>query len=267
MSKRYIDTNFFKSPFVRGLQGSLKSLYSFIICDCSNAGVWVKDLEISSVYIGHKVTEKDFLDAFVKTNKLIDLQNGKYFLPDFIDFQYPKGLSKSNPAHVNIICELLKFNLIDENLKGLWRDSLVPTQGTMYKEKEKDKEEGKEKEKEEGQKILTGNHLFKNSKFFNYDEFEKQFEGTDYEVADLRFYHESVKSWSDGGGNMRKDWIATAKKFILKDKQENKLVLKNGNKQTTSSGKSKAQEQFERINEQLRREQQDKFNNHNSGVV
>jgi hypothetical protein len=267
MAKRYIDTNFFKSPFVRGLQGSLKSLYSFIICDCSNAGVWVKDLEISSVYIGHKVTEKEFVDAFVKTNKLIDLQNGKYFLPDFIDFQYPKGLSKLNPAHVNIISELLKFNLIDENLKGLWRDSLVPTQGTMYKEKEKDTEEGKEKEKEEGQKILTGNHLFKNSPFYNFELFEKEFIETDYEVADLKFYHESVKNWSDGGGNMRKDWIATARKFILKDKQENKLVLKDGNKQTTSSGKSKAQEQFERINDQLRREQQDKFNNNNSGAM
>lgn len=125
----------------------------------------------------------------------------------------------------------------------------------------------KDKDKRVIEKSENKPHLFSDSKFFVFEEFEKQFEGTDYEVADLRFYYENVKNWSAGGGNKKLDWIATARNFMLKDRQENKLILKNGNKQQTSSGKSKAQEQFERITEQLRREQQDKFGNNNSGAV
>jgi len=120
MAKRFIDTSYYKSPFVRGLKGSLKSLYSFIICDCDGAGIWVKDLQIASTYIGFQITDKEFNDNFVKTKKAIDLQNGKYFFPDFLQHQYPKGLSIHNPAQKNFILELQKNLLIDGDLKPLW---------------------------------------------------------------------------------------------------------------------------------------------------
>ena len=226
------------------MKGSLKGLYSFIICDCSNAGVWVKDLEIASVYIGQAISEKEFKDAFLESNKLVDLGNGKYFLPDFIEYQYPKGLSKANPAHIGVISELLKFNLLDENLKGLWRDSVVPTIGTMDKDKGTDKGKGKEKEKGTGAK-----HLFSESEFYNFDKFELQFIGTEYESADLRFYYEAVKNWSASGGNTKVDWIATARNFIIKDIHDKKLKLQHG-----ATTKTPQQEQFERISKQFERE-------------
>lgn len=118
MAKRFIDTGFYKSPFVRGLKGALKGLYSFIICDCDGAGIWVKDLGIASTYVGFEITEKDF-EIFVKSGKAIDLKNGKYFFPDFIEHQYPQGLQEKNPAHKNFIYELKKMNLIDGALKPL----------------------------------------------------------------------------------------------------------------------------------------------------
>jgi len=126
MAKRYIDTGFYKSPFVRGLKGSLKSLYGFIICDSEGSGIWTKDLIIASAYIGFEVTEKDF-DIFVKAGKAIDLKNGRFFFPDFIEHQYPQGLSEKNPAHNNFIKELKKYSLIDDNLKVVKRD----TKGTI----------------------------------------------------------------------------------------------------------------------------------------
>jgi hypothetical protein len=139
MALRFFDTNFYKSPFVRGLQGACKGLYSFIICDCKASGIWAKDLEVASLYIGFKITEKDF-DVFLKLGKAIDLKDGNYFFPDFIEHQYPKGLSDKNPAHINIILDLKKYNLIDENLKPL----TSPLKGTkvmvMVKEKETVKE-------------------------------------------------------------------------------------------------------------------------------
>lgn len=121
MAKRFIDTNFYKSPFIRGLKGSLKGLYSFIICDCDGAGIWTFDLEIAGLYTGFNYSLKEFKDAFVDNGKAIDLGNGKYFFPDFIEHQYPKGLSEHNPAQKNFINELRKYSLIDEDLKVLKR--------------------------------------------------------------------------------------------------------------------------------------------------
>lgn len=140
MAKRYLDTGFFKSPYVRSLKGSLKSLYLFIVCDCDNSGIWVKDLQIASSYIDFPVTEKDF-EIFIKSGKAADLKNGKFFFPDFIEHQYPNGLNPHNPAHKKAISELKRYNLINENLEVLKRVSGVPTKGTMGKGKEEGKED------------------------------------------------------------------------------------------------------------------------------
>ncbi|GAB3843795.1 hypothetical protein GCM10028822_00360 [Hymenobacter terrigena] len=54
------------------------------------------------------------------------------------------------------------------------------------------------------------------------------FAGTDYELADLAFYHELVGSWRDkktGEAPRRKDWVATAKRFMLNDARDNRLKL------------------------------------------
>jgi len=115
MALRYIDTNFFKSPYVRGLKAPIKTLYIFIICDCSGAGIWVKDLDVASIYTGNNISEKDF-KIFIDNGKAVDLGNGKYFFPDFIDHQYPNGFSDKNPAQKNFISELKKYNLLDADL-------------------------------------------------------------------------------------------------------------------------------------------------------
>ena len=121
MPNRFIDTEFFKRPFVRGLDAPLKTLYAFIICDCDNAGIWSPDFEIASIYIGQKVDKKTSESAF--KNKIVELKNGQWFFPDFIEHQYPKGLQETNPAHNKIIKRLIELNLIDKNLKVLPRPS------------------------------------------------------------------------------------------------------------------------------------------------
>ena len=115
MAKRFIDTGFFKSPFVRSLQAPTKLLYTFIICDCDGAGMWPKDLEVASLYCGVKITDANW-KVFLDSGKAIDLKDGKYFFPDFIEHQYPKGLQEKNPAHKNFIELLRKYDLVDENL-------------------------------------------------------------------------------------------------------------------------------------------------------
>ncbi len=65
--------------------------------------------------------------------------------------------------------------------------------------------------------------------------------GTDYELADLAFYHELVSSWRDkktGEAPRRKDWVATAKRFMLNDARDNRLKLAPGFQQHSAGAVS-----------------------------
>ena len=74
-----------------------------------------------------------------------------------------------------------------------------------------------------------GQHLFSESPYYeDFELFESKFKGTKYEFCDLEFYFESVKNWSDAGGNKKVDWIATARSFMLSDLRNNKLKMKKG---------------------------------------
>jgi uncharacterized protein YdaU (DUF1376 family) len=93
-------------------------------------------------------------------------------------------------------------------------------------------DENKDENKDNNIKKKSGkNHLFSESQFVDFEKFEAEFKGTDYEYCDLKIYYENVKSWSAGKGMKRIDWIATARTFMLGDKKQGKLILKNGTKQ------------------------------------
>lgn len=130
MANRNIDTLFFKSPFVRGLSAPLKALYVYIICDAEHTGIWIADFDIASIYIGQKVTESDFRRSFVETGKAVDLGNGKFFFPDYIAHQQPKGLKENNMAHTKIIEELNRYGLLDENLQVTLKN-IDPSKGLV----------------------------------------------------------------------------------------------------------------------------------------
>src|SRR6478736_1965094 len=116
MALRNIDTNFFKSQFVRGLAHNTRMLYVYIICECSSSGIWVKDLPAASLYTGSEISDFDFENAFVRSGKAIEIVSGKYFFKDFIYHQYPKGLNANNTAHKNVISELMGYGLLNQDL-------------------------------------------------------------------------------------------------------------------------------------------------------
>lgn len=117
MANRFLETNYYKSPFVRGLKGALKGLYSFIICDCTASGIWALDMEAASMYTGFNVTFQEFEESFINRGKAFEISEGKYFFPDFIEHQYPKGLQEKNLAHKNVISELIKLGIINSDLQ------------------------------------------------------------------------------------------------------------------------------------------------------
>ncbi len=151
MAKRLTDTDKWKKPFVRGLQGAYKLLWFYICDDCDHAGIWQVDLDVASLRIGENITQEEAEKQF--GDKIVPFDGGeKWFIPDFINFQYscePEELN-SNPKNKtqNSAFKILeKYGLLknstsitEEENKGLTRGLQAPKDKDKYKDKEKDKD-------------------------------------------------------------------------------------------------------------------------------
>jgi hypothetical protein len=159
MAKRFTDTNKYKKPFIRGLQGPYKLLWDYLYHDCDHAGIWIVDFEIAQLYLGADmpVNKSDALKYFNNGEIRIIEFDGckKWLIPSFIEFQYGV-LNEQNRVHNSIILELKKYK-ID------FKDLISPLQGA------KDKEEEKDIDKEEGG--CGGENVFtKGIKYISYKE-------------------------------------------------------------------------------------------------
>jgi len=143
MAKRFTDTNKYKKPFIRGLQGAYKLLWDYLYHECDHAGIWIVDFEVAQIYIGLDMTveKSEALKQFNKDEvKIIEIDNGKkWFIPSFIEFQYGE-LNEENRAHNSVIKILSKYNLFPIN-----KPLTSPLQGAMDMVKDKDKDMDKEK--------------------------------------------------------------------------------------------------------------------------
>jgi len=133
MAKRFTDTNKYKKPFIRGLQGAYKLLWDYLYHDCDHAGIWIVDFEIAQLYIGadmpvNKIDALKFFNADEK--RIIEIDGGKkWFIKSFIEFQYGI-LNPQNRVHFSVLLELDKHNIS----KGL----ISSLQGAKDKDKDKD---------------------------------------------------------------------------------------------------------------------------------
>lgn len=136
MAKRFTDTNKYKKPFIRGLQGPYKLLWDYICLDCNHAGIWIKDFEIAQIYLGADmaVNENEAIKVFC--DKVYVFDNGdRWFIPSFIGFQYGE-LNPENRAHNSVIKIIAMNNLGKALTRAL--------QGRKDKDKDKDKDMDKE---------------------------------------------------------------------------------------------------------------------------
>ena len=141
MSKRFTDTEKWKKPFIRNLSAPYKLLWLYICDDCDHSGIWQVDIDVAKIRIGEDINEQDAIKFF--DDKIIRIDDGnKWFIPSFIDFQYPSGLNPDNKAHGGIIKMLIKYNLIDDQLKPL--NSPFKGDKDMVKDKVMDKDKVKE---------------------------------------------------------------------------------------------------------------------------
>jgi hypothetical protein len=154
MAKRFTDTEKWKKPFIRGLQGAYKLLWLYICDDCDHAGIWQVDIEVAAIRIGEKIDSKEAIKSFDEKIIIFDKGN-KWFIPSFLEFQYPSGLNPDNRAHNSVIILLEKYNLRISKDKPL----ISPSEGSMdmdmVKDMDKDKVKGEKKVKFKENILLT----------------------------------------------------------------------------------------------------------------
>lgn len=211
MAKRFTDTNKYKKPFIRGLQGAYKLLWDYLYHDCDHSGIWIVDFEIAQLYIGHDmpVNKVDALKYFNADEKrIVEIDGGtKWFIPSFITFQYGL-LNPLNRAHSSVILNLKKYKLCDK--KGL----ISPLQGAMDKEKEKEKDKEQE---EEVKKAFNAPTIEDVRKYFKEHSFP--------ETLANRFYDSyAVTNWIDTKGHQMRNWKQKAIQVWFKDEYKVKTT-------------------------------------------
>ena len=132
MAKRFTDTEKWKKPFIRSLKAPYKLLWLYVCDDCDHSGIWQVDIEVAEIRIGEKLDGKKAIELF--GDKIIPLDKGtKWFIPSFIEFQYPSGLNENNKAHIGIIKNLERYKDEIDNFKPLES----PLQGAMVMDMDK----------------------------------------------------------------------------------------------------------------------------------
>ena len=163
MAKRMTDTDKWKKRFVRELSPQHKLLWFYILDDCNHAGIWEVDIEVASIRVGYELVydmlPKEFLD------KVVIFDNGdKWFIPDFIDFQYGE-LNPNSNVHKSVIALLNKYKL-EGYVKGL--QTLPDTVKDKDKVKDKVKRFVKPKVVDIAEYCLERNNYIDAQKFYDY---------------------------------------------------------------------------------------------------
>lgn len=157
MSKRYRDTEIWGKEWYVSLSCAERNAVDYVLCRCDAVGVWPPAFSVAERLIGEAV---DWPALPGKTNgNIVVLDNGKWFVTDFVEFQYGK-LRESCAPHRCYLALLEKHGLDVRVGKGF--------QGT-HKEKEKEKEKELEKERGTLYHAVEKAFLSKNDdKFSNY---------------------------------------------------------------------------------------------------
>ncbi len=135
--KRFYDTTLWDNPWYRAIGPTGRDAWHYINSKCDNVGVWIPDKEGAETFISSPVDWEGLVSMC--NNNIKVLENGKWWLVDFCDFQYGKLRENSKP-HLSYIALLKKHGLYKGYTKGIHT--------LQDKEKEQDTDKGKDKDKE-----------------------------------------------------------------------------------------------------------------------
>lgn len=153
MSKRFSETAKWDDPWFRKLTPKQKCLWQYFCDRCDVAGVLDFDPELARCHIGEEITETD-LSAL--NSRICKMENGKYAIPKFIQFQYGK-LSETCPAHQKALNLVKTYGFNNQGIRVPVRVPIPLTVRELNSQQEEEEvevevqEEDKKGESEGGQ--------------------------------------------------------------------------------------------------------------------
>jgi hypothetical protein len=111
MAKRFFDTEIFNKSWFRKLKPKYKTFWIYALSQCNIAGVLEIDFEACDFFIGEKVDKVEIETIF--KDQFLKIDDKRYFIKDFVEFQNGTTLKKTIPAHNKIISILEKYSLYD----------------------------------------------------------------------------------------------------------------------------------------------------------
>ena len=112
MSKRFIDTGVFDDDWFMDLSKDAKLLWIYFITKCDHAGILKLNEKLCKVQ-----TDIKDLNAIIKQlgNRLVTVSEHLYFIPKFIEFQYPGFPNSKVRQQQSAVDILVKYGLFDKD--------------------------------------------------------------------------------------------------------------------------------------------------------
>lgn len=136
MSKRFTDTNIWDKEWFMDLHPAEKTAFFYIKDKCDNVGVWSPNFKSANFHIGCEIDWGKLIKH--SHGNIIILENKKWFIKDFCEFQYGGiDFNSSSKPILSYIKQIEKHKLT-EYFKELQYPMVTPKEKEKDKDKEKD---------------------------------------------------------------------------------------------------------------------------------
>lgn len=111
MAKRFIDTGIFDDEWFMDLSKDGKIVWLYFITKCDHAGLLHINLKLATVQTGIK----DILTVIKElSNRIVRVNEQLFFIPKFIDFQYPDFPKSKVKQQASAIDLLVKYGILNK---------------------------------------------------------------------------------------------------------------------------------------------------------
>jgi hypothetical protein len=182
--KRFTDTCIWNEDWFLEAPTGYKLFWFYIKDNCNHAGIWRVNKRQFEFILGSKLVLNDFLKIVNhEKERIIILNEDKWYLTGFIRFQYGNILNENSRVHNSIIKELTAYNIdistfevklksnkpqvgVKEGVKDKDKDIIISTVYNLYYDEELKKKLQYFELYEEFVKFLFGKHE-KNDKYLD----------------------------------------------------------------------------------------------------
>lgn len=120
MAKRFTDTEIWNQDWFLDIPKDYKLFYFYMKDSCNHAGIFKPNFRVFSALNECSINGDEALDLFNSDKeRILVLENGRWFIIDFFKFQYGGKLNTKNNAHKSALKSLEDNGVILKQIKGV----------------------------------------------------------------------------------------------------------------------------------------------------